>query len=172
MENESLEDIMSGLSDKPVENVNVNEEAEKVIAENEEVIKESNKTLQDYEVEYVTIARQSDAIDRKIDNIKQSNKALFDEIQKLEFEKAKINEPVDSIRNSVTELLRVLPDGSRKYSGLEVSFAYRKGSVKVKFNSDKFQLEQPTLYSKYCEQTIGKDTTVIKCTLLGTEEDK
>lgn len=188
MENSTLEEIMSSLmsgndtkemkmeSDvdivvkKKEPESNTNEEVEEMKEQETFMSKNIDKDMNVLEKEFVSMERKAAIIDAKINKIKTDNAEIFEEIAKLELQKADVLKPKEDYREVIARKLFLM--GEKKWSGLEVTFTYVAATFKDKFNMDKFKKEEPNVWAKYIEKNPVKEYIKTKLTLLPIKEEE
>lgn len=159
----SLEDIMINLME------NGTTEVEEKLPEGA-VEAPEDRPMSTLEIEYVKLMHNADDIDKKIKGIKEAYATVFNEIQKLEFEKTKLMENERPLRDEITRVLSRMPEGQRKWKGLESSFIYKSGYTKKEFDQKKFREEQPVMYEKYMiDKPVSASTTITIKLMEGTK---
>ena len=187
MENQTLEEIMSGLmsgddtkemsvtSDvdvvvKKKEQEDINKEVEEMKEQETFMSKNIDKDMNVLEKEFVSMERKAAIVDAKIDKIKRDNHEIFEKIAELELEKSEILKPKEDYREVIARKLFLM--GEKKWSGLEVTFTYVAATFKDKFNMDKFKKEEPNVWAKYVEKNPVKEYIKTKLTLLPIKEEE
>ena len=159
----SLEDIMVNLME------NGTTEVEEKLPEGAVEVPE-DRPMSTLEIEYVKLMHSADDIDKKIRSIKEAYANVFNEVQKLEFEKAQLMENERPLRDEITRVLGRMPEGQRKWKGLESSFVYKASYTKKAFDQKKFQEEQPVMYNKYVvDKPVSASTTITINLMEGAE---
>lgn len=105
--------------------------------------------------EYLNILRTSNpSNDNSLDELCKSAELLEQDIIKIKNEtgiESKENE-LKTIQNAIKDkMINLLKNGETKMS---YNIYKLNGSIKMKFNDKKFAEDNPTLYNKYCEESI------------------
>lgn len=105
--------------------------------------------------EYLDILRTSNpSNDNSLDELCKSAELLEQDIIKIKNEtgiESKENE-LKTIQNAIKDkMINLLKNGETKMS---YNIYKLNGSIKMKFNDKKFAEDNPTLYNKYCEESI------------------
>lgn len=166
MSNAPIPEMVSIVSQSPIQNEEVKAEVQEMIEEQHNDFYNQNieKDMDVIEKEYVKMERSAAIVDAKILKFKQEHKEIFDKLAELEKEKEVALTHKEDFRAVITSKLASL--GEKKWKGMEVEFTYVAPTFKTSFNKARFEKEQPKLYAKYMDTTPVKAYIKTKLSLL------